>query len=41
MAGSSHFEGLDREESAIGALLAPFVPKAPALSATGGDGNVR
>ena len=41
VAGSSHFEGLDREESAVGALLAPFIPKAPALSATGGDGNVR
>ncbi|MCR4870021.1 MAG: amino acid ABC transporter permease [Atopobiaceae bacterium] len=41
VAGSSHFEGLDRAESPIGALLAPFVPKAPALSAMGGDGNVR
>ncbi len=42
VAGSSHFEGIDpNEESTLNVLLAPFIPKAPALSATGGDGSVR
>ena len=42
VAGSSHFEGIDsNEKSTLNVLLAPFIPKAPALSATGGDGSVR
>lgn len=41
VAGSSHSEALDRGDSLVRSLLAPFVPMTSAASMQGGDAHVR